>query len=87
MSHARETTLTFFVMYLSPLTSEVYLLVNLFEKKKKRKTKKKKKRKTKKKKKTSIMSLGVFLAFFSLGCSGYDVSRSLYTLPLGFFGL
>ena len=32
MSHARETTLTFFVMNLSPLTSEVYLFVNLFEK-------------------------------------------------------
>ena len=32
MSHAREATLTFFVMYLSPLTSEVYLLVNLFSK-------------------------------------------------------
>ena len=32
MSHARETPLTLFVMYLSPLTSEVYLLVNLFEK-------------------------------------------------------
>ena len=32
MSHARETTLTFFVMYLSPLTSEVYLVVNLFSK-------------------------------------------------------
>ena len=32
MSHARETTLTFFIMYLTPLTSEVYLLVNLFEK-------------------------------------------------------
>ena len=32
MSHARETTLTFFVMYLSPLSSEFYLLVNLFEK-------------------------------------------------------
>ena len=32
MSHARGTTLTFFVMYLSPLMSEVYLLVNLFEK-------------------------------------------------------
>ena len=32
MSRARETTLTFFVMYLSPLTSEVYLLVNLFSK-------------------------------------------------------
>ena len=30
MSHARETTFTFFVMYLPPLTSEVYLLVNLF---------------------------------------------------------
>ena len=29
MSHARETT-SFFVMYLSPLTSEVYPLVNLF---------------------------------------------------------
>ena len=32
MSHARETTLTFFTMYISPLTSEVYLLVNLFSK-------------------------------------------------------
>ena len=32
MSHARETTLSFFVMYLPPLTSEVYLLVNLFSK-------------------------------------------------------
>ena len=32
MSCARETTLTFFVMYLSPLTSEVYLLVNHFSK-------------------------------------------------------
>ena len=32
MSHARETTLTFFVMSLSLLTSEVYLLVNLFSK-------------------------------------------------------
>ena len=30
MSHIKEITLTFFVMYLSPLTSEVYLLVNLF---------------------------------------------------------
>ena len=30
MSRARETTLTLFIMYLSPLTSEVYLLVNLF---------------------------------------------------------
>ena len=29
---ARETTLTFSLMYLSPLTSEVYLLVNLFSK-------------------------------------------------------
>ena len=29
---ARETTLTFSVMYLSPLTSEIYLLVNLFSK-------------------------------------------------------
>ena len=28
----RETTLTFSVMYLSPLTSEVYLLVNPFSK-------------------------------------------------------
>ena len=27
---ARATTLTFSVMYLSPLTSKVYLLVNLF---------------------------------------------------------
>ena len=32
MSHARETTLTLFIMYLSPLSSEVYLLVNLFTK-------------------------------------------------------
>ena len=32
MSRARETTPTFFVMYLSPLTSEVYLLVNLSSK-------------------------------------------------------
>ena len=32
MSSARETTLTFFVMYLSPLTSKVYLLFNLFSK-------------------------------------------------------
>ena len=31
MSHARETTLTSFIMYLYPLMSEVYLLVNLFE--------------------------------------------------------
>ena len=30
MSNAWETTLTFSVMYLSPLASEVYLLVNLF---------------------------------------------------------
>ena len=30
MSRARETTLTFFVIYLSPLTSEVYRLVNIF---------------------------------------------------------
>ena len=29
---ARETTLTFSVTHLSPLTSEVYLLVNLFSK-------------------------------------------------------
>ena len=32
VSHARETTLSFFVMYLSPMMSEVYLLVNLFSK-------------------------------------------------------
>ena len=32
MSHAREMTLSFFVTYLSPLTSEVYLLVNFFSK-------------------------------------------------------
>ena len=32
MSHARETTLSFFVMYLSPLMSMVYLLVNLYSK-------------------------------------------------------
>ena len=32
MSRARETPLTLFVMYLSPLTSEVCLLVNLFTK-------------------------------------------------------
>ena len=32
MSLARETTLTFFVMYLSPLMSEVYLLGSLFSK-------------------------------------------------------
>ena len=31
MSHARETTLTFFIMYLSPWESEVYLLVNLLK--------------------------------------------------------
>ena len=30
MSHAKETTLTFSVMCLSPLMSEVYHLVNLF---------------------------------------------------------
>ena len=30
MSRAHETTLTFFVMYLFPLTPEVYLLVNLY---------------------------------------------------------
>ena len=29
MSHIRETTLTLFVMYLSPLTSEVYLFTKL----------------------------------------------------------
>ena len=32
MSNARGTALTFFIMYLSPLMSEAYLLVNLFEK-------------------------------------------------------
>ena len=32
MLRARETTLTFFIMYLSPLISGVYLFVNLFEK-------------------------------------------------------
>ena len=32
MLRARETALTFFPMYLSPLMSEVYLLVNHFEK-------------------------------------------------------
>ena len=32
MSRARETTLTSSVMYLSPLTSEVYLLINLLPK-------------------------------------------------------
>ena len=32
MSYAREITVTLFVMYLSSLTSEVYLLVNLFTK-------------------------------------------------------
>ena len=32
MSRAKRTTLTLFVMYLSPLTSEVNLLVNLFTK-------------------------------------------------------
>ena len=32
MSHSRKTALTFFIMYLSPLTSEVYLLVDLFSK-------------------------------------------------------
>ena len=32
MSCAKETTLTFFVIYLSPMTSEVYLLANLFSK-------------------------------------------------------
>ena len=31
MACAGETTLTFFIMYLSPLMSEVYLFVNLFE--------------------------------------------------------
>ena len=31
MSCARGTTLTFFIMYLSPLTSEVYFLANLLE--------------------------------------------------------
>ena len=32
MCCAREITLTFSIMYLSPLTSEVYLLVNLSSK-------------------------------------------------------
>ena len=32
MSHARETTLSFSFIYLSPLMSKVYLLVNFFEK-------------------------------------------------------
>ena len=32
MWHARETTLTLSVMYLSPLTTEVYLLVKLSSK-------------------------------------------------------
>ena len=32
MSDTRGTHFTFFIMYLSPLTSKVYLLVNLFEK-------------------------------------------------------
>ena len=31
MSHARGTILTFFVMYLPALMSEVYLLVNLLK--------------------------------------------------------
>ena len=31
MSHARATTLTFFIVYLSPLMSIVYLLVNLLK--------------------------------------------------------
>ena len=31
VSYARETTLTFFIMYLSPLMSEVYLLFNLLK--------------------------------------------------------
>ena len=31
MSCARETTLTFFIKYLSTLTSKVYLLVNFFQ--------------------------------------------------------
>ena len=31
MSSARGTTLTSFIIYLSPLTSEVYLLVNLLQ--------------------------------------------------------
>ena len=31
MLQARETTLTFFAMYLSPLTSKVYLFVKLFQ--------------------------------------------------------
>ena len=32
MSRARGTTLSFFIMYLSPLMSKVYLLGHLFEK-------------------------------------------------------
>ena len=32
VSRARKTILTLFVMYLSPLTSQVYLLANLFTK-------------------------------------------------------
>ena len=32
MSHARESTLSFLIMYISPLMLEVYLLVNLFSK-------------------------------------------------------
>ena len=32
MGCTRETTLTFSIMYLSPLTSDIYLLVNLFSK-------------------------------------------------------
>ena len=32
MCRVQETTLPSFVMYLSPLTSEVYLLVNIFSK-------------------------------------------------------
>ena len=32
MLRARETTLTFSIMYLSPLMSKVYLLVNFFSK-------------------------------------------------------
>ena len=31
MSHARATTLTFFIVYSSPLMSKVYLLVNLLK--------------------------------------------------------
>ena len=31
MCHVQETTLTLFIVYLSPLMSAVYILVNLFK--------------------------------------------------------